>query len=127
MVYYQALRRVSITKFTTATDGTNTADGSTGCLPATTTLTGSAIDLSTYRDFEIYALCPDVVTAMTADYQTSPDGSNWFNGEVSITNLDNNSQIVTPTETAIKYMRLRVTANTNTAVTALLFGVVGKS
>jgi len=124
---FGGLRRVRVTKFTTATDDTNTLDGSTGCLPATTTLTSTAIDVSEFRDFELYIKCPDVVTAMTADYQTSPDNSNWFAGEATITNLDNNSQIITPTETAIKYIRLRVTANTNAAATALLFGVCGKS
>lgn len=110
-----------------ATDGTVTLDGSTSSLTASTNFTSDAIDLGSYgKSIEIYCKSSDVTTGMAASYETSPDGSIWFSGEVSISNFDNNTQIITPSETAIKYIRLKIN-NTNLSAADVLFCIVAKS
>ena len=92
----------------TLTDGTNTMNGATGCLPKNTTFTSRWEDVSDWEHFTLYLKCNDVTTSMACEYHTSPDGSEDFNGQVSISNLDNNEQVIDLTEDAVKYFRLEI-------------------
>jgi hypothetical protein len=72
----------------------------------------------------IYLDCENVATGIAASYQTTTDSAKTVTraGAVSISNADNNSQIITPTEVA-EYIRLRLN-NTNTTAAAVNAKVV---
>ena len=72
----------------------------------------------------IYLDCENVATGIAASYQTTTDSAKTVtrSGAVSISNADNNSQIITPTEVA-EYIRLRLN-NTNTTAAAVNAKVV---
>lgn len=105
------------------TDGSVTLDGSG--LPALTNFVSNAIDLRDLNEITLYVAAPDVVTAMSAKYETSPDKSNWFDGSVSIANLDNNKQVIDVSEKAIRWLRVSVN-NSNSESAAVVVAVVAR-
>lgn len=106
----------------TFTNGTLTMNGASGCLTANTTFTSSAVDLSDAEKCILYLKCSDITTSMVTSYQVSYDGTNWVNGAVSISNLDNNAQAITLTEAVLRYVRI-VIANAMAAETATVTAV----
>jgi hypothetical protein len=88
-------------------------------MPALTDWTSDPIQVGGKR-FSIHLKASDVTTAMVASYQYSTQASSltvWNNGASSITSLDNNSQVITPTE-VVEWVRLRI-LNSNTAAASV--------
>lgn len=67
------------------------------------------------KECTIRLRAPAVSSGIAVKYQTSTDGTNWIDGAVSITNLNNNTQFIKPTEQNVERLRLAFTANANTS------------
>ena len=114
-----------MTGFKYAEDDANdiVLNGATDSLDASTNFTSDALDVSNYPELTIYAKCSDVTTGIATKYETSPDNSEWFDGLASISNLDNNEQVVNVTENSIRYIRFNAN-NTNVAAATVLLALV---
>ena len=75
--------------FTLATDGTYTMDGTADCFPVSTNFTSDGITVGEFNEIGIYVKCTtDFTVAVVTKYQVSFDGTNWMDGQNSITYLD---------------------------------------
>lgn len=89
-----------------------------GYLPGLVNWTSDAIPVAGKR-FSIHLAASNVTTAMEADYEYSTQATPtvWRPGLSSITDMDNNSQVVTPSE-VVEQVRLKIN-NTNTAAASV--------
>ena len=107
---------------TEAYNGTISLDSedlATDTLPPAKTGTTDAITLGG-KTCTLEFLCENVSNPIALKYETSNDLTNWYDGEDTITNLDNNVTPVryTPTE-HIAHIRVNITGNTNTSASAV--------
>jgi len=112
----------NITAVYTATDGTSTMDNTSANL-GTGAFTSDSINVRMFNRFSIYVEETGGANR-TLIYQTSPDGTVWFNGAAGIANMNGNSQVVDTTEDSIAYIRFVTGAGTATQV---LLKLVAKS
>lgn len=96
----------------------DTEDLATKTLPAKVAPTTASV-LINGKTCTLRFLCENISSGIPVKYQTSTDNSNWHDGAVSISNLDNNTQFIVPTEQNIQRIRLVFTGNTNTSDSAI--------
>ena len=111
-------------KWKYTTDGTSILDGSTDSFPVNSTFTSNAIECDGYAEIAIHTKCNNVTTALTCKYEVSIDGTEWFNGLVSINDLDNNEQRTALTDIAVNFIRV-VIVNAMAAEKADVLAVIG--
>jgi hypothetical protein len=90
-----------------------------GGLPGLVNWTSDAVRVSG-KAFSLHLVASNVATAMAASYEYSTESgtpTTWRAGLSSITNLDNNSQVITPTE-HVEHVRLKIN-NTNSAAASV--------
>lgn len=94
-----------------------------GTLPGLVDMTSNPVNVAGKR-FSIHLRASDVTTAMVTSYEysTQQTPTVWRAGATSITSLDNNAQIITPTE-CVEWVRLKIN-NTNTAAASVNAKVV---
>lgn len=105
---------------TEAYNGTISLDSedlATDTLPPAKTGATDAITLGG-KTCTIEIQCEDVNPAIVIKYQVSNDGTNWFDGQTSISDADNNHQWINPSE-HIQLVRLNITTNTTTSASAV--------
>jgi hypothetical protein len=94
-----------------------------GNFPALLNLTSDAVRVGGKR-FSIHIGASNVTTAMVTSYEYSTQGTPtvWRAGSVSISNLDNNQQVITPPE-VVENLRIKIN-NTNTSAASINAKVV---
>ena len=81
-------------------------------VPDSITVVTDSVDVSIFKSLTLYLNCDvDLDSSIATKYMTSPDGSNWFDGLVSITDLDTNKQVIVideanSGESAVKWFKL---------------------
>lgn len=95
-------------------DSSITLDGTASNMTASTSLTSSGVVVAAKEYVSLFLESGTAAAggSVTARYDISPDGSNWFTGAVSISNLNNNKQVINLTEKSFSDVRLYVN-NTN--------------
>lgn len=109
--------------YTLATDGTYTMDGTAACFPATTNFTSNGVLVGEFNEIGIYVKCTtDFTVAVATKYQVSWDGTNWMDGQNSITALDTTVEewiTLHANEKGVRYIRFN--ANNTNAETGTVF------
>lgn len=100
----------------------DTEDLATETLPGLKTGATDSIAIGGKRP-TLHIRCENVVTAITLKYQVSNDDATWDDGQTALTSADNNN-LWYPVGENIQYIRLNITANSNTAAAALSAKVI---